>query len=109
MSNRKPFNDCAGYVASKKNPLTDIHNVIYIPDLHDILAGQLTDSSIAMYKTSIKQYMAFASANGLDQFNPKTLDAWRDYLAHETNKSPNTINRMLSTIRRLYKEAARRE
>lgn len=27
---RKPFNDCAGYVASKKNPLTNIHNVIYI-------------------------------------------------------------------------------
>lgn len=30
MSNRKPFNDCAGYVASKKNPLTNVHNVIYI-------------------------------------------------------------------------------
>jgi len=30
MSNRKPFNDRAGYVASKKNPLTGIHNVIYI-------------------------------------------------------------------------------
>lgn len=80
-----------------------------LPDLSDILAGQLTASSIAMYKYSIKQYMAFASGNGLDQFNPKTLDAWRDYLAHETNKSPNTINRMLSAIRRLYKEAARRE
>ncbi len=30
MSNRKPFNDRAGYVASKINPLTDISNVIYI-------------------------------------------------------------------------------
>lgn len=30
MSKRKPFNDCAGYVASRKNPLTGIHNVIYI-------------------------------------------------------------------------------
>jgi len=30
MSNRKPFNGCSGYIASKKNPLTDIHNVIYI-------------------------------------------------------------------------------
>ena len=29
-SNRKPFNDCAGYVASKINPATGIHNVIYI-------------------------------------------------------------------------------
>lgn len=30
MSKRKPFNSCAGYVASRKNPLTDVHNVIYI-------------------------------------------------------------------------------
>jgi hypothetical protein len=30
MSNRKPFNDRAGYIASRKNPLTNIHNVIYI-------------------------------------------------------------------------------
>jgi hypothetical protein len=30
MSNRKPFNDCAGYVASKINPLTNIANVIYV-------------------------------------------------------------------------------
>lgn len=30
MSNRKPFNDRAGYVASKKNPVTGISNVIYI-------------------------------------------------------------------------------
>lgn len=30
MSVRKPFNDCAGYVASRKNPLTNIHNVIYV-------------------------------------------------------------------------------
>ena len=30
MSNRKPFNDRAGYVASRKNSLTGIHNVIYI-------------------------------------------------------------------------------
>jgi HNH endonuclease len=30
MSNRKPFNDRAGYIASKKNTLTGSHNVIYI-------------------------------------------------------------------------------
>ena len=30
MSNRKPFNDRAGYVASKINPLTNTSNVIYI-------------------------------------------------------------------------------
>jgi len=30
MPNRKPFNDVSGYVASRKNSLTGIHNVIYI-------------------------------------------------------------------------------
>jgi len=30
MPNRKPFNDRAGYVASKKNPFTGISNVIYV-------------------------------------------------------------------------------
>lgn len=30
MSNRKPFNDRTGYVASKKNPITGISNVIYV-------------------------------------------------------------------------------
>jgi hypothetical protein len=30
MSNRKPFNVNAGYVASRKNPLTNSSNVIYI-------------------------------------------------------------------------------
>lgn len=29
MSKRKPFNENAGYIASRKNPLTNIHNVIY--------------------------------------------------------------------------------
>ena len=30
MSIRKPFNDCVGYVASKKNPATGTSNVIYV-------------------------------------------------------------------------------
>lgn len=30
MSNRKPFNDRAGYVASRKNQITGTSNVIYV-------------------------------------------------------------------------------
>ena len=30
MSKRKPFNNHAGYIASRINELTNIHNVIYI-------------------------------------------------------------------------------
>ncbi len=36
MSNRKPFNDRVGYVASRINPLTGISNVIYIASLQGI-------------------------------------------------------------------------
>jgi len=39
MSKRKPFNENAGYVASKKNPLTNVHNVIYIAAEQGIDAG----------------------------------------------------------------------
>lgn len=39
MSNRKPFNDRAGYVASRKNIITGIHNVIYIASEQGIDVG----------------------------------------------------------------------
>lgn len=38
-SKRKPFNDRAGYVASRKNALTNIHNVIYIASEQGIDVG----------------------------------------------------------------------
>lgn len=38
MSNRKPFNNRAGYVASKKNPITSTSNVIYVASAQGIEA-----------------------------------------------------------------------
>ena|SRR5258708_38736859 len=40
MSSRKPFNDRAGYVASRINPLTGISNVIYIASEQGIEADK---------------------------------------------------------------------
>lgn len=80
-----------------------------LPEVDDILAGQIAASTSAMYKRDIRAYLTFASVDALDPGQPKTLDAWRDMLAQSTSKSPNTINRMLSAVRRLFHEAARRD
>lgn len=70
-----------------------------------LLAGQLAPSSIAMYQRDFAAYAAFAgSAAAL--LDPATLARWRTHLAQETAMSPNTINRMLSAVKRLLREAA---
>ncbi len=70
-----------------------------------LLAGQLAPSSIAMYQRDFTAYAAFAgSAAAL--LDAATLARWRTHLAQETAMSPNTINRMLSAVKRLLREAA---
>ncbi len=70
-----------------------------------ILAGRLAPSSIAMYERDFKAYLAFAMTPEL-ALEPSTLARWITHLAADTDMSPNTINRMLSTVKRLMKEAA---
>ena len=53
MSNRKPFNDRAGYVASKINSLTGIHNVIYIAAEQGIDSEQKYVTVCEAHKTMI--------------------------------------------------------
>ncbi len=70
-----------------------------------ILAGQLAPSSLAMYARDFRAYLDFAG--GLEAaLNAATLARWRAHLAQETAKSPNTINRMISAVKRLMREAA---
>jgi integrase/recombinase XerD len=70
-----------------------------------MLAGQLAPSSIAMYQRDFAAYAAFAgSVTAL--LDASTLARWRTHLAQETAMSPNTINRMLSAVKRLLREAA---
>lgn len=71
----------------------------------DILAGQLAPSSIAMYRRDFAAYLAFVGRL-TDALAPAALARWRTHLAQETEMSPNTINRMLSAIKRLMREAA---
>lgn len=70
-----------------------------------ILAGQLAPSSMAMYERDFRAYLTFAGTF-LIAVRPETLARWRAHLAQETTKSPNTINRMISAVKRLMREAA---
>ena len=71
-----------------------------------ILAGQVAPSTAAMYKRDFAAYVEFAG-DFPTAMQPETLARWLAHLASETQKSPNTINRMLSAVRRLMKEAAK--
>lgn len=70
-----------------------------------MLAGQLAPSSIAMYERDFRAYVAFAGS-AENALLPETLARWRAHLASATPYSPNTINRMLSAVKRVVQEAA---
>ncbi len=70
-----------------------------------ILAGQVAPSTVAMYKRDFAAYVVFAG-DFAAAMQPETLARWRTALAEGTKKSPNTINRMLSAVKRLMREAA---
>jgi integrase len=71
----------------------------------NLLAGQLAPSSIAIYQRDFAAYAAFAGSLAA-LTDAATLARWRTSLAQETALSPNTINRMLSAVKRLIREAA---
>lgn len=80
---------------------------VSLPFSPDILAGQLRESSQAIYARDIAAYLAFAEKQGLDALDAATFSRWRAALvADAANYSPNTIKRMLSAVKRLMKEAA---
>lgn len=70
-----------------------------------ILAGVLAVSSIAMYKRDFAEYLVYAETQNA-ALTASTLARWRNHLALTTEDSPNTINRMLSAVKRIMKEAA---
>ena len=71
-----------------------------------ILAGQLAPASIAMYRRDFTAYTTWANAEGLPPTSPATFARFRAYLASETAYSPNTVNRMLSAVKRVMAEGA---
>ena len=74
-------------------------------DARTLLAGQLAPASIAMYKRDFRAYVVFAGSPEA-ALDPPTLARWRGELAAHTTLSPNTINRMLSAVKRMIGAAA---
>lgn len=76
-----------------------------LPFRVDMLAGQLAPSSIRMYERDMRAYMEFAGSAEA-ALKAETLARFRTHCAQETILSPNTINRMLSAVKRVMTEAA---
>lgn len=70
-----------------------------------ILAGAVTASTTAIYRRDFIAYLRFAGS-AETAMKPTTLAQWRTFLANTTTNSPNTINRMISAVKRLVREAA---
>lgn len=88
------------------NPSSYALTLAELPDVKDLLASQLSESSIAMYRRDIAAYQRHAQEYGFDTLNAQTLVNWRNELALNPSMSPNTINRMLAAVKRVIKEAA---
>jgi len=79
--------------------------LLVMPFDSSILAGQLAQSSIEMYKRDFAAYLVYAGSPDA-ALDARTLARWRAALSSDTSMSPNTINRMLSAVKRLMQEAA---
>jgi hypothetical protein len=70
-----------------------------------IFSGSLRESSIEMYERDFKAYVELVGSidTALDA---TTLRHWRNELSKNSNMSPNTVNRMISAVKRRMKETA---
>lgn len=69
-----------------------------------ILAGSVTLSSRKMYERDFKSYLEYAVTPEMS-IQSSTFARWRAHLANNTTLSPNTINRMMSAVKKMMKEA----
>lgn len=69
---------------------------IFFGDMKQLLARQLSPSSIAMYRRDVAAYQTHATETGQESLDEQTLARWRDSLAFTSSMSPNTINRKIA-------------
>lgn len=70
-----------------------------------ILAGQVNSSSMEMYIRDFKAYLKFSGTPDMST-NSATLGRWIVMLVRDTDMSPNTINRMISAVKKTMYAAA---
>lgn len=68
-----------------------------------IIQGSVSPYTFRMYRRDFNAYVAFAGDNILDS---GTFARWREYMTSKTRYSPKTINRMLTAVRTVMREAA---
>lgn len=93
-------------LAKKQTQYIDAQISPFDSDIQQLLASHLAESSIKMYKRDIAAYQTYAETVQKNPLDVHTFIAWRNYLTLETDKSPNTINRMMSAVKRILKGAA---
>lgn len=71
-----------------------------------ILAGHVSQSSINMYTRDFKAYLEYANSRE-NALNAATLNRWIAHLVNTTQMSPNTINRMVSAVKKIMIIAAK--
>jgi site-specific recombinase XerD len=71
------------------------------------LAGTLSASTLLEYRRDAALYLAWCGDDRQTAQRPETLRAWRTHLVDRTRVSPNTINRRVSSIKRLIHAGAR--
>jgi integrase/recombinase XerD len=69
-----------------------------------ILAGSVSASSRKMYERDFRSYLNYAVTPEM-AVQSLTFARWRSHLANNTELSPNTINRMMSAVKKMMKEA----
>lgn len=69
-----------------------------------ILTGSIAESSMKMYQRDFTAYLDYAVTPEI-AMQSSTLARWRTHLSANTELSPHTINRMMSAVKRLMKEA----
>src|SRR5947209_9284035 len=69
-----------------------------------ILTGSVAESSMKMYKRDFQTYLDYAVTPEV-AVKSSTFARWRTHLANSTTLSPNTINRMMSAVKRMMRTA----
>src|SRR5258708_31507979 len=77
-----------------------------LPNIQDLLAGQLAASSIKVYRESVAQYARFATERQMEQFDAQPLVLWRDHVTLSPRQSPNTTHGKMRSILTTFRTAS---
>lgn len=84
-------------------PLAEIGQIF--PGILD-LAGSVAGSTLNEYRLDAGAYLGYCERYELSPLSAGSLRSWRGSMIDSTRMSPNTINRKLAAVKRLFKASA---